>query len=276
MSFYITPTTSVMNSTSTLVERVERERYSHTVKDVMAEHNKLKGRFPHNDTYPSTVRLSDLYQDYMRNLDGLTILDYGCGRGDMALQYLNNGATKIHGIDISDVYVAHADEQARKHGFSPNRFDFQVMDAHNLSFPDNSFDIVAGWSILHHLDAETAMNEVYRVLKPGGRVLFWEPLADHPMLKVFRWLTPQARTVDEAPFTGTALKRIVEQNNWRSELAYCGLIEGPVAMLTSVLIPNHPDNFLLRIADKIERWTHEKKILTSWNQRVLFNLVKQV
>ncbi len=263
-----------MELSSAIADRVERERYDHTVKDVMAEHNKLKGRFPHVETYPSTVRLNNLYKEHMRNLAGLTILDYGCGRGDMALEYLKNGAAKINAIDISDVYVAHAEKQVREAGFSPERFDFQVMDAHKLSFPDNSFDIVAGWSILHHLDAETAMNEIYRVLKPGGRVLLWEPLADHPMMRLFRWLTPQARTVDELPFSGAALKRILEQNHWRSELGFSGLIEAPLAMLTSLLIPKHPDNILLRFADKIERWTHEKKILLSWNQRVLFNLVK--
>lgn len=264
-----------MELSSAISERVERERYDHTVKDVMAEHTKLKQRFLHVETYPSTVRLANVYKEHMQHLAGMTILDYGCGRGDMALEYLKNGAAKIHAIDISDVYVRHAEQQAREAGFSPERFDFQVMDAHKLSFPENSFDIVAGWSILHHLDAETAMNEIFRVLKPGGRVLLWEPLADHPLLKIFRWLTPQARTVDELPFSGAALKRILGQNRWKSELGFSGLIEAPLAMLTSIVLPNHPNNFLLRFADKIERWTHENQILLSWNQRVLFNLVKQ-
>jgi len=112
------------------------------------------------------------------------------------------------------------------------------------------------------------------VLKPGGRVLLWEPLADHPLLKLFRWFTPQARTEDELPFTGLAIRRILSHRQWRSELGYCGIIEAPVAMCTSLLVRNKPDNIVMRLADKIENWTHQNGILLSWNQHVLFNLVK--
>jgi ubiquinone/menaquinone biosynthesis C-methylase UbiE len=207
-------------------------------------------------------------------VEGLSILDYGCGRGDMTLEYLRNGAAKVSAIDISSVYVADGDRKAREEGFAPDRYHFQVMDAHQLDFPDNSFDIVAGWSILHHLNPVVAMNEIHRVLKPGGRVLLWEPLADHPMLRLFRWLTPSARTVDELPFTGKAIRQIVGQREWRSELGYCGLLEAPLAMLTSVILRPYPKNPLMHLADAIERWTHERGILLSWNQHVLFNMVK--
>ena len=264
-----------MQTAQDIAARVDRERYAHTEKDVMAEHNKIKHRFPHVDQYPSRKRLDGLYKELMRNISGLTVLDYGCGRGDMTREYLQNGAAKVAAIDISPVYVADGEENVRRAGFAEDRFSFQVMDAHKMTFPDNSFDIVAGWSILHHLDPDTAMNEIHRVLKPGGRVLLWEPLADHPLLKLFRWFTPQARTEDELPFTGEAIRRIIGHRQWRSELGYCGIIEAPVAMCTSLLMKNRPDNSLIRLADRIETWTHEKGILLSWNQHVLFNLVKE-
>ena len=263
-----------MQTIQDIAARVERERHAHTEKDVMAEHNKIKNRFPHVDSYPSRRRLEGVYKAFMKNVEGLTILDYGCGRGDMALDYLRNGAAKVCAIDISPVYVADGESRVIAEGFAPERFDFQVMDAHKMTFPDNSFDIVAGWSILHHLDADTAMNEIHRVLKPGGRVLLWEPLLDHPLLKLFRFLTPDARTEDELPFAGAAIHRILSHRRWRSELGYCGFLEAPVAMFTSIVMRNSPDNFLIRLADKLETWTHENDFLVSWNQHVLFNMVK--
>ena len=68
------------------------------------------------------------------------------------------------------------------------------MDAHHLDFPDESFDLVFGRAILHHLDFETAIKEVKRVLKRGGHAAFAEPLGDSPFAKLFRLLTPRAYT----------------------------------------------------------------------------------
>ncbi|MDB6120224.1 MAG: Methyltransferase type 11 [Verrucomicrobiaceae bacterium] len=263
-----------MQTVQDIAARVERERHAHTEKDVMAEHNKIKNRFSHVDQYPSRRRLEGVYKSLMSNVEGLQILDYGCGRGDMTREYLRKGAAKVCAIDISPVYVADGEASARREGFAEERFDFQVMDAHKMTFPDNSFDIVAGWSILHHLDADTAMNEIHRVLKPGGRVLLWEPLLDHPLLKLFRLLTPQARTEDELPFSGAAIRRILSHRQWRSELGYCGFLEAPVAMFTSVVMRNRPDNFLIRLADRAEQWSHQNGVLLNWNQHVLFNMVK--
>src|SRR5690606_29089661 len=102
-----------------------------------------------------------------------------------------------------------------------------------------------------------------------------EPLADNPLLKLFRRLTPHARTEDEAPFTGRDLAKLSNERLWDIEWAYCGLIEAPVAMITSVIMANRPDNIFLRWADRLERWTHDKGVLLAWNQYVLFNMLKK-
>ncbi len=75
------------------------------------------------------------------------------------------------------------------------------MDAHELVFPDDLFDIVVGNGILHHLDLPVCLASIERVLKPKGFALFIEPLAGNPLLKLFRVLTPRARTIDEKPLT---------------------------------------------------------------------------
>ena len=47
-----------------------------------------------------------------------------------------------------------------------------VDNAYAMSFTDDSFDAVIGSSVLHHLDIEKALSEIYRVLRPGGVISF--------------------------------------------------------------------------------------------------------
>ena len=66
-------------------------------------------------------------------------------------------------------------------------------------FNDNSFDIIYGSGILHHLDISLCLKEMYRLLKPGGRFLFIEPLGTNPLINFYRKLTPKSRSKDEHP-----------------------------------------------------------------------------
>ena len=263
-----------MRSTSDLEKRVEREYQAHTDRDVSAENIRIKERFPHIEDYPSRRRLVAIIDQFAAERPSNIILDYGCGRGSNSLKYCKYGARKVYGIDISPVYISNAIELMRQAGVDKDLFDFRVMDAHDLEFEENTFDLVLGSGILHHLNPDIALKEIYRVLKPNGRVLFIEPLADNPLLKLFRRLTPFARTEDENPFTGKKIRDLVDRCKWKAELLYCGLFEAPVAIITSVLMPNKSDNLLLHIADIMERWTHEKKVLLSWNQYILFHMIK--
>jgi len=262
-----------MRNKINLQERVKREYQAHTGNDVLAESYRLKDRFSHIWCYPSRNILFSQINNIVSEMDNKTVLDYGCGRGESSLRYLTHGAI-VQGIDISPTYISEASRKAEEGGFSPKRFHFHVMDAHQLDFDNETFDLVIGEGILHHLDAEVALREIRRVLKPGGRVLMLEPLADNPLLKLFRLITPRARTDDEAPFTGKDIASMTRSDWWQSETKYCGLIEAPLAMVTSVLIPNRPDNALLRIADGLERWMHSQSLLLSWNQYCLLNLIK--
>lgn len=263
-----------MEMEANLVERVAREHEAHTERDVLAESIRLKNKFPHLGSYPSKQRLYATMDRHTADLRGKTILDYGCGRGEMAMKYLRNGADKVAAIDISEVYVEDLRQQAEAAGIAKERCDFRAMDAHRLDFPDASFDLIVGYGILHHLDPRIAFQEIYRVLKPQGRVLLQEPLADNPLLKLFRKSTPNARTEDEAPFTAAQVRSFESQLAWRTESVYCGVLEMPVSLVTSKLMPSHPDNLFLRMADKVEGWLHRHRLLLGWNQYIVFNLVR--
>lgn len=255
--------------------RVAREHEAHTERDVLAESIRWKQKFPHLEIYPSKKRLYAAMDSFTENLEGMKILDYGCGRGEMSMRYLNHGAAQVSAIDISEVYIDDLKNQAAAAGIDPARCDFRTMDAHRLDFPDQSFDLIVGYGILHHLDPKTALAEIHRVLKPNGRVLLQEPLADNPLLKIFRKSTPDARTVDEAPFTMAQVRQMENQLDWRCESVYCGILGMPVSILTSKLIPGRPDNIFLRLADKVEAWLHRRRILLGWNQYLVFNFVRR-
>lgn len=141
------------------------------------------------------AELHDLYDPA-----GKRILLYGCGPANGAVDLLEAGATSVTGIDVSEVEIAEAWRQARERGYE-GQVDFRVGDAHSTGFPDDAFDLIIGLAILHHLDVPVALREIRRILAPGGRALFLEPLAHNPLLRLGRWLTPAARTVDEHPLT---------------------------------------------------------------------------
>ncbi len=257
-----------------LTARVAREHEAHTERDVLAESIRLKAKYPHLASYPSKQRLYAALDAAVADLQGKTILDYGCGRGEKAMEYLRKGAKKVSAIDISEVYVDDLRQQAAAADIPAERCDFRAMDAHQLDFPDQSFDLVVGYGILHHLDPQIAFKEIHRVLKPQGRVLLQEPLADNPLLKIFRKKTPDARTEDEAPFTAAQVRQLETECGWRSESLYCGVLEMPFSLVTSKLFPSRPDNLFLRAADAVEAWMHRHRLLLGWNQYILFNLVR--
>ena len=106
---------------------------------------------------------------------GQVVLDYGCGGGRLSLKLLSRGAREVVGIDVSDARLEEARRRVADGGFA-GRARFLVVDAHNTGFPDGSFDLVVGSAVLHHLDLPVALAELRRIMKPGARAVFAEPL----------------------------------------------------------------------------------------------------
>jgi ubiquinone/menaquinone biosynthesis C-methylase UbiE len=104
---------------------------------------------------------------------GETVLDVGCGTGTMALlAYERVGETgSVCGIDPSAQLLAGARRKAARRGLPIN---FQLGGIEQLSFPDQSFDVVLSTFMMHHLPDDLkrqGLSEIARVLKPGGRLL---------------------------------------------------------------------------------------------------------
>jgi ubiquinone/menaquinone biosynthesis C-methylase UbiE len=257
-----------------LSKRVNREFVAHTSSDVLSASYRLKNRFLHIWRYPSRKSINATVDRYLNSVNGKKVLDYGCGRGHLSLNILSRGA-HVCGIDISPVYISDAIQTIAQKGYPEYRYSLRVMDAHALEYEDCTFDLVIGEGILHHLNISVALSEIHRVLKIGGRAIFLEPLADNPLLRIFRLLTPHARTADEKPLSKKDLMDIKKINHWKHELKYCGILEAPTAIFTSILTPKRMENWPLKFADCLERWTHYHGLLLSWNQYVLINIWKK-
>lgn len=98
-------------------------------------------------------------------------LELGCGTGFFLLNLKLAGALdEGHVTDLSPGMVEVAKRNGSHLGFE---LEGRVADAETLPYPDESFDLVIGHAVLHHIpDLDQAMREVLRVLKPGGRFVF--------------------------------------------------------------------------------------------------------
>jgi ubiquinone/menaquinone biosynthesis C-methylase UbiE len=176
------------------VSRVERERQFYDTKTERFDQlrqliARAIGEFNRNE------EITELYDPRDKR-----VLLYGCGAALGAQDFVDAGATSIVGFDISAAEIEQGQQIARERGYA-DMVDLKVADAHNTGLPDQSFDLIMGTAILHHLDVRLALAELRRILAPGGRAVFLEPLAHNPILRLGRTLTPNARTDDEHPFT---------------------------------------------------------------------------
>ena len=179
-------------------QRIEREREFHnSLTDHKFDERRLINRL--SRSFYSKGERSPIWGPVWSqvNLSGKQVLDYGCGDGGFSFLLASRGAW-VEGIDISDSLVKLA-TQSVPEGIPKPRFS--VRDAHATGFADGTFDYVFGNGILHHLELEKAYREAARVLKPGGRAFFMEPMEQHPLLVLLRKTTPAARSVDERPLT---------------------------------------------------------------------------
>jgi ubiquinone/menaquinone biosynthesis C-methylase UbiE len=126
---------------------------------------------------------------------GARALEYGCGPGSYAFFLARQGA-QVTGIDISETAIEQARAQARDEQLE---IEFRVMNAERLEFPDDSFDLICGTGVVHHLDLRAAFAELARTMKPAGAAAFVEPLGHNPLINLYRSRTPGLRTQDEHP-----------------------------------------------------------------------------
>jgi SAM-dependent methyltransferase len=228
-------------------DRTRREKQSYDEGSVFVESARLHARFEHVFTGANSRAAEHHFADIVRQQAAKgRVLSYGSVRGDLLMPAVLDA--KPQRLLVVDISMREIEAVRQEFG---NRAEYSVMDGHALAVPEESFDLVVGRAIIHHLEYETAIREIHRVLAPGGLAAFIEPLRGNPLLALARVLTPRARTRDETPLSATQL-RLADRVFGSSHHLFFNLFSVPAGMMSSLVFPN-PDNALMRAADRIDR-----------------------
>lgn len=111
------------------------------------------------------------------------VLELGCGIGDFSRFILEKyPLLNFTGCDISAECVKNASERFSSY----KNARFEIESATSLPYSQCSFDVIVGNAVLHHLPLREALQQCFKVLKPGGIILFFEPNMMNPQVAVER------------------------------------------------------------------------------------------
>lgn len=241
-------------------ERDRRERGAYA-DDVMTQTNAAwQMRFAHIVEGPTTQRgwetVFGLLADRL-NPDSRAI-DVGCGPGYYTNKLSELGAGYVLGYDISQHYIGKAERQFGR----PGEVEFQVQSAHQPI--EGMFDAICGFAVLHHLDFRPFLRDAYaNNLKPGGTMLFWEPMS-HPVTLAFHKFVRSAHSEDEWPL-------MLRDIRWMRD-TFGEVLVRPVNLVSmftnaaSSFIFADADNPLSRFGDRIDRALERRARLAAFGQ----------
>lgn len=118
-----------------------------------------------------------------KDFAGKTILDVGCGQGNN-LFFLASLGLDIYGTEVSQEVCDTVENKLKSLGYKPS---LSVGFNCELPFPDNTFDFLVSWNVIHYENTEEdmrrAIKEYSRVLKPNGRFFLSTTGPEHKILK---------------------------------------------------------------------------------------------
>jgi len=185
------------------------------------------------------------------NLQGVSLLDIGCGAGGIDLALVrNHGAGYVTGLDVEDTVLARARELIASARLA-DRIGLVKVAPGPLPFPPGSFDVVFSKdSLVHISDKHTLMSEVFRVLKPGGRFIASDWLIGHdgaPSPAMAEYISSEGldfgmasprRYQDALRSAGFADIAVTSRNAWYRSVARSELerLRGPVGAAAARLV----------------------------------------
>lgn len=165
------------------------------------------------------------------SLEGKRVLEIGCGQGSHT-QLLAQASSAVNAIDITERAVSLTKQRLELRRLNAN---VRQMDAEQMDFPDDEFDFVWSWGVVHHsAHTDRILREVARVLKPSGEIRFmvYNRRAVDTYVKVLRGILSgkliRGTSLDDVLssytdghlarfYTRKSLTRLIEENGLRQK-----------------------------------------------------------
>lgn len=123
-----------------------------------------------------------IINEFLKYLDlnsRLKVVDFGCGTGAFTSKFSQYNFD-LCGIDISPECIRFGSEKYQN-------IKFEIGDVENTQFGDNTVDVVLMSGLLHHFqDFLGVLREAKRILKPGGKILAYDPHRGNPVMWLYR------------------------------------------------------------------------------------------
>lgn len=185
-------------------------------------------------------------------LEGLNIIELGCGNARLARQLLQAFPTsQVTGLEV-DVR-----QHAKNLAGPQERLSFVAAGAQSIPFPDASFDLALMLKSLHHVPLavlDQALSEVARVLRPGGHLYVSEPVYDGPLNEIVRLFNDEGEVRAAAQ---AAVDRALVQGPWQQvaerrfdmPVHYADFVEFEQRMMRPTFADHHlTDELIQRVA----------------------------
>jgi ubiquinone/menaquinone biosynthesis C-methylase UbiE len=160
-------------------------------------------------------------------LDHGLAMEVGPGPGYLGLEWLKKtSGTYLKGAEISPDMINIATKNAKEYGVE-DRVEYVLCDAHEIPFPENTFDAVFTNGSLHEWSRpEIIFNEINRILKPSGKYFISDLRRDmNPFVKMFLWLMVKPKeersgliTSINASYIPDEIRSILNQTNLKNAL----------------------------------------------------------
>ena len=182
-------------------------------------------------------RRAKMIKDFCLIWPGKRVLEIGCGAGALTEKLATTGA-EITATDILPEFLTLTEDK------TPN-IKTQITDGETLrGLPNDYFDAVVGLSILHHLDLDKALPNIYRVLKKGGSIAFSEPNMLNPQIALQKNVPIFKKAAGDSPDETALISFLM-----RRKLKKYGF-SGVSIMPFDFLHPSIPDKYA-RLAEKV-------------------------